>query len=45
MKFYELVEELREALKKEVDLLNLEQLKDNLELVNEILKDGIKVYG
>ena len=34
MKFYELVEELREALK-----------KDNLELVNEILKDGIKVYG
>ena len=45
MKFYELVEDLREALKKEVDLLNLEQLKDNLELVNEILKDGIKVYG
>ena len=45
MKFYELVEDLREALKKEVDLLNLEQLKYNLELVNEILKDGIKVYG
>ena len=45
MKFYELVEDLREALKKEVDLLNLEQLKDNIELVNEILKDGIKVYG
>lgn len=45
MKFYELVEELREALKKKVDLLNVEQLKDNLPLTDEILKDGIKVYG
>lgn len=45
MKFYELVETLRESLKKKVDVLNREQLKDNVELVNEILKDGIKIYG
>lgn len=45
MKFYELVEELREALKKKVDLLNVEQLKDDLILTDEILKDGIKIYG
>ena len=45
MRFYEIVEALREGLKKKVDLLNVEQLKDNLELLNEILKDGIKVYG
>lgn len=45
MRFYEMVEALRERLKKKVDLLKLEQLKDNMELVNEILKDGVKVYG
>lgn len=45
MRFYELVETLRESLKKKVDVLNREQLKDSAELVNEILKDGIKIYG
>lgn len=45
IKFYELVEELRENLKKKVDLLNQEQIKDNFDLVNEILSDGIKIYG
>ena len=45
MQFYDLVEELREKLHKKVDLLNFEQLADNLELVNEVLKDGIKIYG
>lgn len=45
MRFYELVEVLREKLQKKVDLLKCEQLKDNPELVNEILKDGIKIYG
>ena len=45
MRFYEMVEELREGLKKKVDALNLDQLRDNLELLNEILKDGIKIYG
>lgn len=44
MAFYDLVEELREKLKKNVDVLNQAQLKDNLPLVEEILKDGVKIY-
>ena len=43
--FFGLVEELRETLKKKVDVLDLGQIKDNFELTNEILKDGIKIYG
>lgn len=45
MLFFDLVERLREGLKKKVDVLNREQLNNNPELINEILKDGIKVYG
>ncbi|HIV41755.1 MAG TPA: helix-turn-helix domain-containing protein [Candidatus Mediterraneibacter guildfordensis] len=45
IKFYGLVEELRETLCKKVDLLDINQLKDNLPLMEEILKDGIKIYG
>lgn len=45
MRFYDLVETIREALQKKVDILNREQLYDNPELINEILKDGIKIYG
>ncbi len=45
MMFYELVETLREGLHKKVDVLNQEQLKDNPHLMNEILKDGVKIYG
>lgn len=41
--FFDLVEELRESLRKKVDVLNQDQLKDNVELVNEILKFGIKI--
>ena len=44
LKFYGLVEELRVALRKRVDVLDLNQLKDNLKLTEEILKDGIKIY-
>lgn len=45
LKFYGLVEEIRTALHKKVDVLDVNQLKDNVELMNEILKDGIKIYG
>lgn len=45
LKFYGMVEKLRTALHKKVDVLSLEQLKDNLELTDEILKDGIRIYG
>ena len=44
LKFYDLIEKLREELNKKVDLLNFEQLNNNLDLINEILKDGIKIY-
>ena len=45
LKFYGLVEELREALHKNVDLIRVVDLKENIELLNEILKDGIKIHG
>lgn len=45
LKFYGLVEEIRTALHKKVDVLNMNQLKDNIELTEEIFKDGIKIYG
>lgn len=44
LKFYGLVEEIRTALHKKVDILDLNQLKDNIELTEEILNDGIKIY-
>ena len=44
LKFYGLAERLREHLKKKVDLISLDQLNDNPELLNEILKDGVKIY-
>ena len=45
LKFYGLVEEIRTALHKRVDVLDMNQLKDNIELTEEIFKDGIKIYG
>ena len=45
LKFYGLVEEIRNVLHKKVDVLDINQLKDNLELTQEILKKGIKIYG
>lgn len=43
--FVGLIEELREALNKRVDLLRINDLNDNIELVEEIMKSGIKIYG
>ena len=45
LRFYELAEKLREALHKRIDLLDTKQLADNEKLLNEVLKDGIKIYG
>ena len=45
LRFFEMVETLRERLRKKVDVLHQTQLNDNLELTQEILKDGIKIYG
>lgn len=45
MNYFELIETLREKLKKKVDLLDISQLENNYSLTKEILKDGIKIYG
>ncbi|MCF0229654.1 MAG: nucleotidyltransferase domain-containing protein [Parasporobacterium sp.] len=43
LRFFGLVEELKNALHKNVDVLDLNQL-NNKDLINEILKDGIKIF-
>ncbi|MBR5721073.1 MAG: nucleotidyltransferase domain-containing protein [Clostridia bacterium] len=45
LQFFEILELLREKLKKKVDLLDIAQLNNNAALVQEILKDGVKIYG
>lgn len=45
MKFFELIEVLREQLKKKIDLLDIAQLENNPILAQEILRDGVKIYG
>lgn len=45
LKYYEMVEKLREGLHKKVDLLDTKQLIGNEELLNEVLKEGIRIYG
>lgn len=43
--YFGLIEDLRSNLHKEVDLLSTDQLNNNLKLIEEILQDGIKIYG
>ena len=43
MRFFDLVESLREKLQKKVDVLNREQLNNNPTLINEILKNGVVI--
>ena len=43
LKYYELVERLREALHKKVDMLDTKQLLKNEALLNEVLKEGIRI--
>lgn len=45
IRFFDMIEIIRERLKKKVDVLNREQLNNNPDLINEILKDGVKIYG
>src|SRR5690554_6174874 len=45
LSYFGLVEELRNQLKKNVDLINVTELAENNELLLEILKDGVKIYG
>lgn len=45
LKFAGLSESIRSVLGKKIDLIRFNTLNNNLELVNEIMKDGIKIYG
>ena len=42
--FFGLAEELRRTLNKKVDLLDLRQLKNNEELLDNVLREGIRIY-
>ncbi|MBR2957727.1 MAG: nucleotidyltransferase domain-containing protein [Clostridia bacterium] len=44
MRFFGMAERLRTQLRKKVDLLDIRQLKENTELLDEILKDGVRIY-
>ena len=44
LRFFGIAEGLRQALRKKVDLLDTKQLTDNPELLDEILKEGIRIY-
>ena len=45
LRYYELAERLREALHKKVDLLDMKQLLNNENLLKEVLKEGLRIYG
>lgn len=45
LEFAGLSESIRKALHKRIDLVRFSNLENNLDLVNEIMKDGIKIYG
>lgn len=43
--FAGLSESIRNVLNKRIDLIRFSNLKNNLDLIKEIMKDGIKIYG
>ena len=45
MKFYGIAAELEERLHKQIDLCTHRQLEKNERFIEQILKDGIKIYG
>ena len=45
IEYYDLLGSLEERLSKKVDLLRLETAVQNVKLMSEILKDGIRIYG
>ena len=45
LKYYGLLQDLMDSLHKKVDLIKIESAKDNLVFINEVLKDGVKIYG
>ena len=45
IEYYQLLGELENKLKKKIDLIRLETAIQNVQLINEILKEGVKIYG
>ncbi len=45
LRFVGIIERLRENLRKKVDLLDMKQIVNNEQLLYEILKTGVKIYG
>ncbi len=45
LRFYEMTEKLREGLHKKVDILDLKQVVKNEDLLREVLKEGVRIYG
>jgi len=43
--FVGLSEDIRRVLHKKIDLIRFDTLINNLELINEIMKEGVKIYG
>lgn len=43
--FVGLSEDIRSLIHKKIDLIRFDTLKDNFELIKEIMKDGVKIYG
>lgn len=44
LRFVGLIERARQVLHKKVDLIRSSELKNNANLINEVLKDGIRIY-
>lgn len=44
LRFFGIAERLRKVLRKKIDLLEVRQLSNNQQLLDDILRDGIKVY-
>ena len=45
LKFVGLMEKIRQTLHKKVDVIRSSELNNNITLINEIMKGGIKIYG
>ena len=45
IEYYQLLGDLENRLKKKIDLIRLETAIQNIKLINEILKEGVKIYG
>jgi predicted nucleotidyltransferase len=43
--YFSLIEKIRKTLHKKVDLLRFQDLKDNQNLLSEILATGVRIYG